>query len=121
MPVKNKMDNIANFHLFEKTILQGGDMKSRAELLQKIIQTKLEPEDVINPEKFDFKDWSQKMKELKKIYLRKKFTLTDALNLLYVEPAYLPAFIKFKGQKPPKKSKGQEQKKQEKPKPESKK
>lgn len=106
------MEHLANFLLFEKVILQGDDMKERAEILRKIIRGKLEPDDVINKDKFDFKKWSQTIKELKAIYLRKKFTITDSLNLLYVEPSYLPAYIKFEKPKPKEKKKSPEKEKE---------
>jgi len=105
------MEHLANFLLFEKVILRGDNMKERAEILRKIIRGKLEPENVINKEKFDFEKWSQTIKELKTIYLKKKFTITDSLNLLYVEPSYLPAYIKFEKPKPKKKSKEKEKEK----------
>lgn len=105
------MKHVADFLLFEKAILQGDNMKERAEILRKIIRGKLEPKDVTNKDKFDFKNWAQTIKELKAIYLRKKFTITDSLNLLYVEPSYLPAFIKFEKPKPEPKKKSQEKEK----------
>lgn len=106
------MKHLADFLLFEKTILQGDNMKERAEILRKIIRGKLEPDDVINKDKFDFKKWSQTIKELKAIYLRKKFTITDSLNLLYVEPSYLPAYIEFEKPKPEAKKKSPEKEKE---------
>lgn len=106
------MEHLANFLLFEKVILRGGNMKERAEILRKIIRGKLDPENVINKEKFDFKKWSQTINELKTIYLKKKFTITDSLNLLYVEPSYLPAYIKFEKPKPKKKPKEKEKTKE---------
>ncbi len=106
------MKHLADFLLFEKTILQGDNMKERAEILRKIIRGKLEPDDVTNKEKFNFKKWSQTIKELKAIYLRKKFTITDSLNLLYVEPSYLPAYIEFEKPKPEAKKKSPEKEKE---------
>lgn len=106
------MKHLADFLLFEKTILQGDNMKERAEILRKIIRGKLEPDDVINKDKFDFKKWSQTIKELNAIYLRKKFTITDSLNLLYVEPSYLPAYIEFEKPKPEAKKKSPEKEKE---------
>jgi len=106
------MKHLADFLLFEKTILQGDNMKERAEILRKIIRGKLEPDDVINKDKFHFKKWSQTIKELKAIYLRKKFTITDSLNLLYVEPSYLPAYIEFEKPKPEAKKKSPEKEKE---------
>jgi hypothetical protein len=90
------MEHLANFLIFEKVILGGKNMKERAEILRKIIRGRLETDDVTNKDKFDFKKWSQSIKELKEIYVSKKFSLSDSLNLLYVEPSYLPAFVQFK-------------------------
>lgn len=74
----------------------GNSMPKRARFLQKLIRGEISVKDVENQEDFDYKSWEQRIKDLDRIFLGKEFKITDALNLLYTNPEFLPAFLKFK-------------------------
>ncbi len=104
------------YPLFEKkgVIAVENSMSKRARLLQKLIRGEISVKDVANQEDFDYKSWEQRIKDLDRIFLGKEFKITDALNLLYTNPEFLPAFLKFKTpekkKKRPKKEKEKEKK-----------
>lgn len=92
------MKHLKSYQIFEASYNKEPDpsMKDRAKLLRKLIQGKLECSDAENKEKFDYKTWKKKIDDLKRIFVGKKFTLVNSLNMLYVDPAFLPGYIKFK-------------------------
>lgn len=92
------MKHLKPYQIFEDSYNQEPDpsMKDRAKLLRKLIQGKLECSDVENKDKFDYKTWKKKIDDLKRIFVGKKFTLVNSLNMLYVDPGFLPGYIKFK-------------------------
>jgi hypothetical protein len=103
--------HLLSYTLFEKKvpIEVGTSMTKRARFLQKLIRGEISVEDVANRNNFDYQAWTQRIKDLDRIFLGKEFKITDALNLLYTNPEFLPAFLKFN----PAKKKGKENKKQE--------
>jgi hypothetical protein len=92
------MNYVQPFEIFEASYNQEPDpsMKDRAKLLRKLIQGKLDCEDAENKDKFDYKSWKKKIDDLKRIFAKKPFTQVNSLNMLYIDPGYLPGFVKFK-------------------------
>lgn len=105
------MKYLLSYTLFEKKapIEVGTSMTKRAGFLQKLIRGEISVEDVANRNNFDYQAWAQRIKDLDRIFLGKEFKITDALNLLYTNPEFLPAFLTFN----PAKKKEKENKKQE--------
>lgn len=111
------MKYLLPYPLFEKkgVIAVGNPMPKRARLLQKLIRGEISVKDVANQEDFDYKSWEQRIKDLDRIFLGKEFKITDALNLLYTNPEFLPAFLKFKTPEKKKKRPKKEKEKEKKP------